>query len=483
MDWKSISYEPGDGMDAGFGQTVALGPTSSFGQEHFGGCVLGDKRLVARAIITADALMRHPGGTLPAKLPKTELCGFYDFANNVKVNHENVLACHCRRTRDLAEQCAGTMLFIHDTTEGDYSGLTVGELGPIGNGYCRGMLIHNVLAMDYENREALGLMGQILQIRRKVDKNESVKASREHPQRESRLWPKGVEAVGRPPEGAVWVNLMDRGGDSFESLDRQQSLGQFYLVRSRTNRNVRVKDAGGRWRRRKLHCWARRLPTLGERIVAVAGNHGQVARDARVRVAAGPVELQVPHVKYGEHGCEALSAWVIHVKELEPPVGQEALEWIILTNRPTATRAEAWERVDWYQCRPMVEEFHKAQKTGCGMELPQFTTRKALEVTIAMLSVVAVQLLRLRDLSRKDDGRPATEVVDVAYIEALSLWRWKEARLNLNAKEFLFALARLGGHLGRTHDRLPGWLVLWRGWMELQRLVEGMLLGRLKRRG
>jgi hypothetical protein len=327
------------------------------------------------------------------------------------------------------------------------------------------------------------LVGQIVQIRRKVKKNESVKASREHPQRESRLWPKGVEAVGRPPAGAIWVNLMDRGGDSFESLDRQQRLGQFYLVRSRTNRNVRVKDAAGRWRRRKLHAWARGLPTLGERSVEVAGHWDQQARQARVRVAAGPVELQVPHVKYGEHGREPLAAWVIHVKELEPPAGQEPLEWILLTNMPTQASAEAWERVDWYQCRPMIEEFHKAQKTGCGMELAQFTTRKALEVTIAMLSVVVVQLLRLRDLSRQDEGRPASEVVDEAYVEGLSLWRWKEARMDLSAKEFLYALARLGGHLGRRGDRLPGWLVLWRGWMELQRLVEGLLLGRLKRRG
>ena len=129
----------------------------------------------------------------------------------------------------------------------------------------------------------------------------------------------------------------------------------------------------------------------------------------------------------------------------------------------------------------MVEEFHKAQKTGCGMELPQFTTRKALEVVIAMLSVVAVQLLRLRDLSRQDDERPATDVVHETYVEALSLKRWKKARTDLSAKEFLHALAHLGGHLNRTSDRPPGWLVLWRGWMILQPLVEGMILGRLKR--
>lgn len=468
-------------MDAGICPTLTSGAAGSFGLEHFGQCVLGDKRLTDRAVITGDAMMRHPGGTLPDKLAKPELLAFYDFANNKKVNHDNVLAAHCQRTRRLMEQCSGTVLISHDTTEGDFSGLDIANLGPIGNGFNRGMLIHNVLAMDYARREALGLVGQVLQIRRQVKNKESVKASREHPQRESRLWPKGVEAVGRPPEGAVWVNLMDRGGDTFESLDRQQGLGQFYLVRSRTNRNVRVKDAAGRWRKRKLHAYARTLATLGQRSVDVAGNHSQVARTACVGVAAGAVQLQVPHVKYGEHGREPLSAWVIHVKELQPPAGQEPLEWILLTNVPTEKKAEAWERVNWYQCRPMVEEYHKAQKTGCGMELPQFTTRKALEVVIAMVSVVAVQLLRLRDLSRQNDQRPATDVVDEAYVEALSLKRWKEPRMDLTAKEFLHALAYLGGHLGRTSDRPPGWLVLWRGWMELQPLVEGMLLGRIKR--
>jgi Transposase DNA-binding len=470
-------------MDASNCQTAAVDFGNSFGQDHFGGCNFGDKRLTDRAIISANALMRHPGGTLPSKLPKAQLFGFYDFANNKKVNHDNVLDFHCQRTRGLMEQCSGTVLAIHDTTEADYSGLDIGNLGSIGNGYCRGMLLHNVLAVDYANREVLGLVAQVVHIRREVPEKETLKTSREHPQRESRLWPKGAQAVGRPPEGAVWVNLMDRGGDSFECLDCQESLGQRYLVRSRTNRNVNVKDSAGRTLSRKLHNWAANLPTLGERTIAVEGNYHQLGRTARVRVAAGAVQLQVPKIKYGQHGREPLEAWVIHVKELSPPKGQEPLEWILLTNVPTTTGAQAWERVDWYQCRPIIEELHKAQKTGCGMELPQFTTRKALEVTIAMLSVVAVQLLRLRDLSRKDDGRPASAVVDQDYIEALSLWRWKEIRTNLTAREFLFALARLGGHLGRPSDRLPGWLVLWRGWSELQRLVEGVFLGRLKRSG
>ena len=473
-------------MDAAISSAPApLALAGTFGLEHFGGCELGDKRLTKRAVVTADALLRHPDGTLPAKLATAELLGFYDFANNPKVSHDNVLAAHFQHTRQWMERCQGVVLVIHDTTEADYSSLDIAELGQLGNGYGRGLLVHNVLAVDLANREALGLAGQIVQTRRNVPAREPLAASRKHPQRESRLWPRGVEQVGRPPEGATWVNLMDRGGDSFESLDRQQALGQFYLVRSRTNRKVRVRDAAGRWINRKLHTWARKLPPLGRRTVEVQGNAKQQARTAKVNVSAGPVELAVPHVKYGEHGKEPLCAWVIRVWEIDAPAGQAPLEWILLSNTPTETKRQAWERVDWYACRPIIEEYHKAQKTGCGMERPQFTTRKALEVTIAMLSVVAVQLLRLRDLSRRPDADtiPATDVIDPDYVEGLSLWRWKEARMNLSVKQFLYALARKGGHLGRPSDRPPGWLVLWRGWLALQPLVEGLRLGRLKRSG
>ena len=113
-----------------------------------------------------------------------------------------------------------------------------------------------------------------------------------------------------------------------------QSLGQFYLVPSRVNRNVRVRDRRRTIAAKKLHAIARDLPTLGERTVSVAANHDQQAREARVRIAAGPVQLQVPHVKYGEHGREPLTAWVVHMKEQSPPAGQEALEWIVLTIVP-----------------------------------------------------------------------------------------------------------------------------------------------------
>ena len=463
--------------------TTGLGV--SFGEEHFGACNLGDKRLTRRAVITADALLRHPGGTLPQKLRKAELLGFYDMANNPKVSHAQLLEAHCRRTRSAMAVCPGTVLIIHDTTEADYSGLDIPDLGPIGNGHCRGLLVHNVLAVDYASREALGLVGQFLHRRRQVRKGERLADRRDSPERESRLWVRGVEAVGAVRPGAMWVNVMDRGGDSFECLERQVLLGQHFVVRSKSNRNVEVRDALGRRRRRKLHAYARGLADLGRRTVTVAGNAHQVAREATVRVAAGAVRAPAPRQRRGEHSGEPLDLWVVHVLEVEAPAGQAPLEWILLSDVPAATFKQACERVDWYACRPIIEEFHKAKKTGCGMELPQFTTRKALEAVIAMVSVVAVQLLRLRDLARRADAdtRRADEVIDAQYVEVLSLWRFKEARPAMSVLEFLHALGRLGGHLGRKHDRPPGWMVLWRGWTQLQLLVDGARLTQLKRCG
>jgi hypothetical protein len=473
-------------MDATYDASWASsGWAESFGQEHFGACDFGDRRLTARAVKTADALLRHPGGTLPSKLPKAELLGFYDFANNAKVSHDNVLAAHRQRTLERMSNATGVVLVIHDTTEADFNGLDIEDLGPIGNGTCRGLLLHNVLAYDLEKAEVIGLVGQFVHRRRQVPKGEGLKSKREHPQRESLLWVKGSEAVGRVPPGRVWVNLNDRGGDSFENLETQQSLGQFFCVRSKSNRSVEVKDQAGRVVRRKLHPWARGLPTLAYQTVSVSANRDQPAREAKVRIAAGPVRVLPPQHKRGEHGSGPLEMWIVHVKELAAPAGAEALEWFILTNVPTETKAQCVQRVGWYEKRPVIEEFHKAQKTGCGMELPQFTTRHALEVTVAMLSVVAVQLLRLRDLSRRPEAQTtsATQEVDAEYVEVLSLWRYKEHRPQMTVWEFLRALAKLGGHLNRAGDRAAGWLVLWRGWTNLQLLVDGARTVRRKRCG
>ncbi len=105
----------------------------------------------------------------------------------------------------------------------------------------------------------------------------------------------------------------------------------------------------------------------------------------------------------------------------------------------------------------------------------QFTTTDRLEPAIALLSVVAVTLLNLREASRRDDAktRRADTLLSWEYVEVLSLTRYGKVREDLTVSEFFLALARLGGHQNRKCDGHPGWLVLWRGWMKLQDMLDG----------
>jgi len=139
--------------------------------------------------------------------------------------------------------------------------------------------------------------------------------------------------------------------------------------------------------------------------------------------------------------------------------------------------------VDWYGVRWVIEEYHKAKKTGCDIEQMQFSYADRLQPAIALLSVVAVWLLQLRDASRDPErqGEPATKWVPTIYVEVLSQWRHGEIRPNWTLHEFFMALARMGGHQNRKNDHPPGWLVLWRGWTYLQAMTAGATASRAGR--
>lgn len=461
--------------------------TASFGTLHFGKAQLGDVRRTRRLVLVADAIVQHPGGTLPQKIhAPAPLDDLYRLANRKEVTHATVFEPHRQLTLDAMRAHDGPVLILHDTTELDFSSLSsLTGLGQIGNGRGRGYECHNALAVDARTRAVIGLANQILARRDTVPKGESRQAKRNRLTRESRLWKRGSEAIGPAPEGATWVDICDRGADVFEYIAyKHQTSGQ-YIVRSQHDRlcTVRIDGVASR---RKLHGHARRLEPLAGRYVAVVARNGHPARRAKVLIAAGAVELMAPRQPRGDHGPEPLPLFLVVLREVEAPAGVEPLEWILLSNRPAEDLAQALEIGDWYGYRPIVEEFHKGMKTGCGVEMMQFTTEGALQPMIALLSVVAVFLLGLRDAGRDPvtAAEPATQYVPVRYSEVLCAWRHGEVREGWTVGEFYYALGRLGGHQNRKSDRPPGWLVLCRGWTQLQAMVEGVeAMERLGKRG
>jgi hypothetical protein len=98
-----------------------------------------------------------------------------------------------------------------------------------------------------------------------------------------------------------------------------------------------------------------------------------------------------------------------------------------------------------------------------------------LQPATALLSIVTLTLLAMRDASRRPDAkiRKATEIISKDYVAVLSAWRHGKVRLDWSIHEFYYALARLGGHQNRKHDHPPGWQTIWEGWKELQAMVCG----------
>jgi len=457
--------------------TCLTDTTASFGTLHFGDAQLGDVRRTRRLIRAADALVEHPGGTLPQKFHDPyPLDALYRLANRKEVTHDAVLEPHRQRTLRAMREAAGPVLLIHDTTELDYTSLSsLTGLGQIGNGNGRGYECHNTLAVHAPTRTVLGLANQILARRDTVGKGESRQARRERETRESRLWKRGSEAVGPAPEGALWVDICDRGADVFEYIAYKHKSSGHYIVRSKHDRLCTVLSDGAP-RRRKLHGHVRGWEPLGGRYVEVAARDGQPPRRAKVLIAAGAVELVAPKQPRGDHGPEPVPVQVVVLREVEAPEGVEPLEWILLSDRPAGDLAQAGQIADWYGYRPIIEELHKGMKTGCGVEMMQFTTEAALQPMIALLSVVAVFLLGLRDAGRDPvtAAAPATQYLPVSYSEVLCAWRHGEVRAGWTVGEFYYALGRLGGHQNRKSDPPPGWLVLCRGWTQLQAMVAGV---------
>lgn len=449
--------------------------TRSWAQDHFGGVELGRSDRHDRLLYSAACLAQQPGQSLPAVFDRKDLRCFYALMHRPESTHDALLQGHYAQTKQ-ALNVPEAILLISDTTELDFSSHKAlhPHLGPIGEGHGHGLLQHNCLAVRARDGFLLGLAHQQLIIRQPAPAGEN-SSQRQQRERESQLWSRGFAGVGRAPEGCLWVDVCDRGADVFEALHASRQLQHHALIRACQDRCV-VVERNGQSQRDYLMQFARRLPAQCDSEVAVTQKGGRPARTAQVKLAAGQVRIEPPvHLPRRCH-YEAVSVWVERIWEPQPPAGEEALEWVLLSTLPTQTDEELLLRRDWYALRwPTAEDYHQAEKTGCGEEKVRFQDGHALRGMLALLSVVAVRVLQLRQAGRSCPQEPVQRVATPLEISVLHQALAREERIE-TVGQFVHGVARLGGWLGRRCDGEPGWKTLWRGYRRLQDMVEGVLL-------
>jgi hypothetical protein len=410
---------------------------------------------------------------------RAERVGAYRMVENEDVSFQRLLEPAAGAVgKAVAQGEVGEVaLCVHDRTEVELSHLSMSGVGQVVNPVCQGFLLQTALVEQVDGT-AFGVLGARTWVRPAAQRGKArSRKQRPFEQKESALWWEAlVEAEARVGVRRRLLHLIDAEGDIFELFARAASASFQLLVRAGQDR--RVEGEGGR-----LWATLEGLPVADSRRIhlparpAQGGKPARPARDAQLSLRYAPLTLLPP----GRQGGQPVRVWGVLVREEAPPRGQQAVEWLLLTNVPVESVEAAWGVVTAYQKRWGIEELHKALKTGCRLEGRQHEAREHLENLLALSLQVAVKMLRLRTLSRTRPDEPADEVLEPAEVRVLqALAPQLSPRLRLQGaltlQQALLLLAALGGYMANPEKRPPGWLVLWRGYERLRDYVAGFTL-------
>ena len=450
---------------------VELDPIA-WSEKHFGQCELGDVRRTRRLVLYAQQMAGSPDGSTPQQTEGWGDCkAVYRLFNCEEVQFATVTAEHYRQTCSVQ---AGTYFVIHDKTEIDYGYKSNREgLGRLGSDVHRGFFLQSALMVETSSSAVVGLGAQELYIRpigkvKRVNRVKSCKRTTE-----AEVWGRVMDRVVPLNKGVKLIHVCDREADNFDVFAHLHVKGDSWIIRAAQLRRI-VKTTSGE--RIKLQDLCESLPPIGRYQVFVRANKKQKERWATVEVRSCPLMLVRPpegstsFVK--EHDIREITTNMVEVREVDTPKGCEEIRWVLYTREPVSTNKASIEVIGGYEHRPIIEEFHKAAKTGLEVESRQYQLADRLQPLIGLTSVQAVRLLQLRDVARIAPDTPAKRLVPPQWLEVIR----KVLRRPVVIKtvgEFMRALASLGGFLGRKSDGEPGWIVIWRGMKSLALMLRG----------
>jgi hypothetical protein len=454
----------------------------SWAMNEFGSAELGDLRRTRALVAVAATLADGQGGTLSrAVLQLAPLKRAYRLFANTDVTGEAILDPHIQHTRS-AQTVGGQWLYYEDSCSINYeTHLAIEDMGWMGDER-RGMTVHTSLAAQvnawgedgHPTVSLEGIARQEVWTRvgdpkcRGESKHERLKRPRE-----SQRWAAVVEEMGRPVEGAQCTFLGDRESDIYETYTRCAGKGWDFIVRAKEDRALLGTKSS-------LFAAVAAAPVRGTRTIKL---RAQSARPGREAVAAREVTLEIrattvtprppnrPGVK-----LKPVTFQVVEAREVNAPVGIKPLHWILNTSWPCNTLEEIMKVLESYASRWLIEEYHKALKTGAGVEDIQLSTYARVKALFAVLAVVAVRLVNMKLLATTaPEAQVPHDAIAPEILKVLAV-KGRKPKGEWTWRSLIVAIARLGGFLARRSDGMPGWITIWRGWRRLMDIVHGYLL-------
>jgi len=451
------------------------------------GAKLGDVRLNERLVKIIEAFGARPNTSIPAAAnSRAEMEAAYRFFSNSKVSPGAIGEPHREATLERARQCE-VLLLVQDTTEVDLTRPTqqVFGAGPLDHESRLGAYYHPLMAFNAEGL-ALGTVWSKSWEREKIHSGrtaaEKMRYRRATPieDKESMRWLEGVRQAKRVAQecpGATCVCIADSEADIYELFAEPRLVGGRrelqLLIRACQNRLLTDSDQHLLSAVRATDCLYQCTVEISSRKQKSQAQTGKrkTTRDARqatVEIRATAVTLKPP-ARF-DRELPAIPINVVLVEETNPPTGQVAIQWLLLTTLPVNHSMQVQRIVEYYCVRWQIEIYFRTLKSGCRIEERYFERIGRLQNCLAVYVIIAWRILYLCRL-----GRDCPDL-DCEVIFSASEWKavytivcrrpLPEKPPTLN--EMVRMVASLGGYVIRAKTN-PGTQTLWLG---LQRIHD-----------
>jgi IS4 transposase len=392
----------------------------------------------------------------------------YRFLSNERVNPNHILASHRPSVITRVNQQA-VVLAIQDTTDLDYTRLKqTSGLGFICQTNQQGIKVHSCLGVSGQG-EPLGLLHQYTWSRTQRSGKAREKRKKATSDKESQRWLDTLTAAEKGIDASVCVvHVGDREADIYDLFVQPRQAKSELLIRVGHNRKVHHEMD-------YLLPTIEQGPVLGQCTIELERNPERPARSATLTVRGMQVTIEVPRHHKQPKQCQPVTLNVLLVEEAIPPAEGTPIRWLLLTTLPIDTFEQAWQCVQWYSLRWLIERFHFTLKSGCRIEALQLETRARLLNALATYSIVAWRLMWLTYRARLSPDESCTTILAPA--------EWKLLRRKFEPKnrskkpptirQAVRWIAQLGGFLARRGDGEPGLKTLWRGIGVLHHFLEG----------
>jgi len=448
-------------------RTSVIGPFWGSSPRQKGAVLL--QRMVARATV---CLHRLGCGQ------RSQEVGFGRFLANARVTVDRLIEGWSDQT---ATAVAGRhVLAIQDTSEINFRTRPNRRrgLGEIGKGVGRGLLLHAMLAVDANTGSCLGLVGgQIWTRRGRIKIAHSKRRSRN---KESHRWTTTAEGAKGVLAAATTVTAVsDRESDIFAAWASVPEPNFHMIVRSMHER--RLANGGS------LYAMGERFAFTTTRLVELLEREGKRStRSAQLSLRFGRVELARPRNTRDRGLPNSVPLTFIEVIERDPPRGTEPVHWRLLTTHDVANADAAWQIVDWYKMRWIIEQFWRLLKLqGLRLEDSQLDTADRLIKLTAVATKAAVatlQLLQARDGPHCDPATIAFTADEIAMLDSLNSQLQGKTSLQKNPHPnaslpwAAWIIAKLGGWDGYPSSKPPGPITFKHGLQQFHAMVAGWML-------